>query len=121
MCAHEFQSEGCLLVRYGANPNYVPPDGRGPMYWAAICNNNDLMALMLKHGGRVDHQRPQDGVTPLMVAAAHGNAVMVRMLLEAGMDPMKQAKDGQRAVDRARATKKQEVVAILEKAMHGKG
>ncbi|KAH6685913.1 ankyrin [Plectosphaerella plurivora] len=117
MCAHEFFSEAKLLIQAGANTNHLPPDGRGPMYWAAICNNNNLMAFMLQHGADITYQRPGDGVTPLMIAASQGNSAIAETLLKAGADPSVRNKEGKTALDRARAAGHSNLVAILEGAM----
>lgn len=117
MCAHEFLAEAKLLIQAGANTNHLPPDGRGPMYWSAICNNNELMTYMLQHGADIKYQRRQDGVTPLMIAASQGNGGMVGMLLKAGADPAIRNKEGGTALDRARAAGHQELAAMLQGAM----
>lgn len=57
---------------------------------------------------------PLNNVPPLLVAAAHGNANIVRMLLDKGADINAMNDEGERAVDVARAQGAgQEVLSLL--------
>ena len=78
------------LVSAGVDPNLPNQYGRTPLYYAALFNRNDVVALLLAHaadpntragGGAPGSEFPQ---TPLQIAAAMGNLHMASMLTAAG-------------------------------------
>ncbi|KAM0277052.1 hypothetical protein ACHAQH_006122 [Verticillium albo-atrum] len=117
LCAGEYISQAKTLLQGGADPNLVPKSGQGPMYWAARCQNNELMACLLAHGGDFNLQLKHDGSTPLSIAAYYGNTRMVKMLLDAGANPSRKNHGGKTALDVARARRKGEVISILEEVL----
>ena len=77
------------LVSAGVDPNLPNQYGWTPLYYAALFNRNDVVALLLAHaadpniraGGEAGSEFPQ---TPLQIAAAMGNLRMASMLTAAG-------------------------------------
>lgn len=78
------------LLSAGVNPNEANQQGQTPLYYAALFNNNDVVALLVAHHADPNtrasspdrgSQVPQ---TPLQIAASMGNLHIASMLLTAG-------------------------------------
>lgn len=85
------------LLRYGA---WVEPAcGRKwtPTHEAARLGRADMLLLLLRSGGRVNH-RDQAGATPLAVAAEHGHALAAELLLSCGESGPRPAPPGAAAM-----------------------
>lgn len=81
-------------LRAGLNPNAISADGKDNLISSTIWNNvEECTALLLKHGAD-PNARCSDGGTVLHAAASKGLPRVIRMLLDAGADPMKQKKSG---------------------------
>lgn len=83
------------LLKDGADPDAIvihnDQTRYSALHMAAISGQNELANLLVRSGATVDVKgmAPLDGatiegVTPLMLAAAHGNAPIARILLAAG-------------------------------------
>lgn len=72
-----------MLIRAGAPPGSVKPNGTTPLHMAAQENNVSVLRLLLRQGVPVDPLN-QLWCTPLMVAAAHGSASAASVLVSAG-------------------------------------
>ena len=72
--------------------------GRSPLFDAAAIDDDDIggVQLLLRHKVKVNVQDAQ-GRTPLQLAAQHGNADIIGLLLEAGADPLIRDQDGMNA------------------------
>ena len=92
-----------LLIQRGANPNR-PEDMLGSRS-VEPCAADDSRGSV-----------STDGRTPLMTAAVSGNAEVVRMLLEAGADPLLRDAEGETARDWAEWANKPETAALLREA-----
>lgn len=75
-----------LLIESGANPNLCSSDGTTALYWAASCNDSELVKNLIEAGARVNAEQPEDGHTSLHVSSEHGNLQNVKLLLEARGD-----------------------------------
>ncbi len=74
-----------LLVRRGADPNRPAGANGWPPLLHAIHKNQDAAALaLIEAGARLDGGA---GARALRMAAGYGNEVMVRALLDCGVDP----------------------------------
>lgn len=71
------------LVAYGAWVEQVCPKKWTAMHEAAKVGNVDILMLLLRNGGRVNH-KDVTGVTALAVAAEHGHFHMTEILLNCG-------------------------------------
>jgi hypothetical protein len=92
-----------LLIERGADPNR-----REDMLGSRCldpCNTDDCYGWA-----------STEGLTPLMLAAVWGNAEVVRILLEAGADPLLRDAGGKTARDAAESKGKSEVVSLLRAA-----
>ncbi len=92
-----------LLIQRGADPNR-PEDMLGSRCLDP-CNTNACYGWA-----------STEGLTPLMLAAVWGNAEVVRILLEAGADPLLRDAGGRTARDAAESKGKSAVVSLLSAA-----
>lgn len=94
-----------LLLEMGADPNIANEAGRAALHETLMSYSTwpkpyeDKVALLLKHGAKVNQVETQYGITPLYRAANNGWARLTTMLLDAGADPRFQARNGERPVD----------------------
>jgi len=65
----------------------VNKPGWTPLHYAATRGHLDVMSLLLENHAYIDAASP-NGTTPLMMAARYGTATAVKLLLEAGADPV---------------------------------
>lgn len=74
-----------LLIKAGSDINAVRWDGGTPLIWAAsFCEVAGVTTMLLEAGAQVEHKRPRDGSTALMIAARTGNSVAFTELVKGG-------------------------------------
>ena len=67
--------------------------GTSEMHFVQALDSVGIARELIKHGASVD-ATTTEGVTPLMIAAAHDNAPMIGLLLQSGAKPgLKNADD----------------------------
>jgi ankyrin repeat protein len=76
-----------LLAR-GANPDVAGPWNDRALQCAAGCGRADIVRLLLNRGAKVNYRHENRGWTALIAAAQRGYVEIVRMLIEAGADPL---------------------------------
>jgi ankyrin repeat protein len=78
------------LLDAGANANVCSSTGyqSNPLHGAADSGSASIARVLLQHGALVDSRGQQDKVTPLMVAAKNNKVEVLRVLLEAGANPL---------------------------------
>ncbi|KAM8751676.1 ankyrin repeat and SOCS box protein 15-like isoform 2-T3 [Acanthopagrus schlegelii] len=84
----------CTLVANGAWVEQVCRKKWTAMHEAAKVGHVDILMLLLRNGGRVNH-RDVTGVTPLAVAAEHGHFHVTEILLNCGSRVNSQACNGE--------------------------
>ncbi|HET6485882.1 MAG TPA: ankyrin repeat domain-containing protein [Spirochaetia bacterium] len=89
------------LLEAGADPSAVAHNAQAnhPLHSACAGRRPPVAILLLDHGAEPDYQVA--GVTPLMIAAANGLAVVVTRLLQAGADLSRRSPQGKTAMDYA--------------------
>lgn len=91
------------LIAAGIDPNVPDSHGGTPLDEAVSGDwgSSTAVRVLLKHGANAD---PADssGTTPLMRAAMNGELECIRLLLDAGSDPLRKNVEGKSAVDYAR-------------------
>jgi len=90
------------LIARGAQVNRL---GWTPLHYAASKGQLDAARLLLRHQAMPNAPSPQQGTTPLMMAAFSGSQPMVQLLLDAGADPLTRDLKGMSAADWAEAGK----------------
>jgi len=81
-----------VLLKNGANPNYIPPKGTdmyglSVTYFLAESPRTGLLKVVLEHGGNPDIRNPdENNKTALMVAAEEGPLENVKLLVEHSAD-----------------------------------
>ncbi|KAK4221380.1 ankyrin repeat-containing domain protein [Podospora fimiseda] len=88
MCDTAFLESAKLMIDFGADVNHLEPDGTSPVYWAVVCNNDELVRYMADRG-RADFggKLGTDDWTLLQLAIKNRNLVMARVLVKFGADP----------------------------------
>ncbi len=108
------------LINKGADVN---KPGWTPLHYAATRGHLQLMSLLLDHYAYIDASSA-NGTTPLMMAAFYGTPSAVKLLLEAGADPMIKNDLGLTAVDFAHRNSRQDsadIIAAFVRAKQPKG
>ena len=108
------------LIAKGADVN---KPGWAPLHYAATKGHLAIMTLLLDSHAYIDAESP-NGTTPLMMAAFYGTPSAVKLLLEAGADPLLKNTQGLTAIDFAQRNSRQdsaEIIAAFVRARQPKG
>lgn len=101
----------------------VNKPGWAPLHYAATGENVEVVRLLLDENAYIDAASP-NGTTPLMMAARYGTDASVKLLIEAGADPMLKNDFGLTALDfahKANRTTPAEMIAAAMRALQSKG
>jgi ankyrin repeat protein len=90
----------------------VNKPGWTPLHYAATHGHLEVMNLLLENNAYIDAASP-NGSTPLMMAASYGTPMAVKLLLEAGADPMLRNDLGLSAIDFAQRANRAESAEII--------
>ncbi len=108
------------LVIMGADVNKT---GWTPLHYAATHGHLQVMSLLLENHAYIDAGSP-NGTTPLMMASFYGTPSAVKLLLEAGADPMIKNDQALTAIDFAHRNSRKEsaeIIAAFVRARQPKG
>ncbi|MFZ3161126.1 MAG: ankyrin repeat domain-containing protein [Rhodoferax sp.] len=109
-----------LMIRKGADVN---KPGWAPLHYAATSGHLEVMQLLLDENAYIDAASPNN-TTPLMMAAHYGTVAAVKLLLDAGADPMLKNDLGLTAIDfahRANRAESAELIAAFIRGRQPKG
>ncbi len=109
-----------LMIRKGADVN---KPGWTPLHYAATSGHLEIMRMLLDAHAYIDAASPNN-TTPLMMAAHYGTPVAVKLLLEAGADPMLKNDLGLTAIDfahRGSRTESADLIAAFIRGRQPKG
>jgi uncharacterized protein len=101
----------------------VNKPGWAPLHYAATNGHLDVMNLLLENHAYIDASSP-NGSTPLMMASLYGSPSSVKLLLEAGADPLITNELGLNAIDFAQRhgrMESAEIIAAFVRARQPKG
>ncbi|XP_064609729.1 uncharacterized protein LOC135473770 isoform X2 [Liolophura sinensis] len=114
-CHSEWEQLVEKLLRHGANPNQLQPEGITPFHYAVgqqDSKNPELTRLFLEYGAD-PNVRSTQGMTPLHVAATWGNLDCLRLLLLNGGDPALKDEDDMDCFDLASQYDNKDCVELL--------
>ena len=97
------------LIDRGADVNKT---GWTPLHYAATNGHLPLIELLLDQSAYIDAESP-NGSTPLMMAAHYGTPAAVKLLLEAGADPMLKNQLGLTAIDFANRANRKDSAELI--------
>jgi len=103
------------LIKKGADVNKT---GWTPLHYAATNGHIDVIALLLDENAYIDAASP-NGTTPLMMAAHYGSPSSVKLLLEAGADPLLKNDQNLTALDFANRASRTDSAAIISAFIRG--
>ena len=98
------------LLTHGADPNHVENGGWAPLHVAAYVGNRPAVSRLLAAGAVADPRAP---TSPIELAARQGHLAIVRLLLDAGVDPDAAGHDKATALHSAAAAGNLELVRLL--------
>lgn len=104
------------LIAKGADVN---KPGWAPLHYAATRGHLAVMILLLDNHAYIDAASP-NGSTPLMMAAHYGTSSAVKLLLEAGADPMLKNEQGLSAIDFAQSANRPDSAEIIATFVRGR-
>ncbi len=105
-----------LMIRQGADVN---KPGWAPLHYAATNGHLAVMRLLLEENAYIDAASPNN-TTPLMMAAHYGTPSAVKLLLEAGADPMLRNDLGLTAIDFAQRGNRKESAELIATFIRGR-
>lgn len=103
------------LIAKGADVN---KPGWAPLHYAATGGHLQIMQLLLDEHAYVDAASPNN-TTPLMMAAHYGTPSAVKLLLEAGADPLLRNDAGLNAIDFAHQARRAESADLISAFVRG--
>jgi len=104
-----------MLIEKDADVN---KPGWTPLHYAATKGHLAVMTMLLDENAYIDAASP-NGTTPLMMAAHYGTPQAVKLLLEAGADPMLKNDLGLNAQDFANKANREDSAQIISAFVRG--
>jgi ankyrin repeat protein len=106
------------LLEAGADVAAVDPQMKGTaLHAAAYAGRTEAARLLIAHHIDIDRQGPYNGYTALHDAIWQNNVETAKVLIEAGARLDIKSKDGQTALDMAKARGRKEIAALIEQKL----
>jgi ankyrin repeat protein len=99
-----------------ARDAHVNKPGWAPLHYAATAGHLEIMLMLLEEHAFIDAESP-NRTTPLMMAAHYGSPQAVKLLLEAGADPLVKNELGMTAIDFARRANRKDAAELIAAAV----
>jgi len=116
--ASPYETIAIVLLQAGANANISDRNGQSPITLAATMDATVVAYPLLEHHANVNAVDPTaGGATPLIIAADHGNAPLVKELLRYHPDLNRHDLFGKTALEYAKEKKQAEIVDLLTRAI----
>ena len=103
-----------FLLENGAEVNWGTGNNITPLSLAAIKGNVAMTRWLIENGAVIEAAVEPTGKTPLHVAVQGEHIEVVRVLLEAGADPLAEAVKGYTPLDLAYQFSYDDIVALIE-------
>jgi ankyrin repeat protein len=104
------------LIAKGADVNKT---GWAPLHYAATRGHLQMISLLLDKYAYIDAASP-NGTTPLMMAAFYGTPPAVKLLLDAGADPLLKNDQGMTAIDFAQKNNRADSAELIAASVRAK-
>lgn len=104
------------LIARGADINKT---GWTPLHYASTHGHLAIMQMLLDEHAYIDAESP-NGTTPLMMAAHYGTTEAVKLLLEAGADPLLKNRLGLTAIDFANRANRPDAAELISRTVRGR-
>jgi ankyrin repeat protein len=101
------------LLSMDADANSFSADGKSALAWAASLGWSSTAKMLIEHRASISDTRNMQQTLPLEEAAASGNILTVRFLLECGGNPNHRNRDGWSAIHWAAEEGHLEIVRLL--------
>jgi ankyrin repeat protein len=101
-----------IVRRLIAKDADVNKTGWAPLHYASTHGHLEIMQLLLEAHAYIDAESP-NGTTPLMMAAMYGTPAAVKLLLEAGADPLLRNQLGLTAINFAHRAQRHDVAEVI--------
>ena len=107
------------LLEAGADVTAVDPGMKATaLHAAAYAGRTEAARLLIKYKIDIDKQGPFNGYTALHDAIWQNNIETAQVIIEAGANLEIKSKDGQTALDLAKASGRKQIVALIEKRIN---
>src|SRR3954468_24191121 len=108
------------LLAAGADVTAVDPSMRATaLHAAAYAGRTEAARLLIEGGVDIDRQGPVNGYTALHDAIWQNNIDTAEVIVAGGANLRLKSHDGQTALDFAKAKKRKEIIAMIEKRERG--
>lgn len=101
------------LLKQKVDVNAAQGDGMTALHWAVYKDDLEMARMLIQAGADLKAKTRVGAITPLLMAATHGNAAMIETLLKAGADPNLANELGTTPLMQASAAGSVEAVKIL--------